>query len=80
MIPKDPDTPNVLFVCCDHLRSDWLACNSQPIVMMPQVGCGIVDSRQGQSGQSQNRPGGDTDWQINLATRVQHGGSCSRSA
>jgi arylsulfatase A-like enzyme len=34
---KNPETPNVLFICCDHLRSDWLGCNGHPIVMTPQI-------------------------------------------
>jgi len=23
MIPENADTPNVLFICLDHLRSNW---------------------------------------------------------
>jgi len=34
---KNPETPNVLFICCDHLRADWLGCNGHPIVMTPQI-------------------------------------------
>jgi len=34
---KNPETPNVLLICCDHLRSDWLGCNGHPIVMTPQI-------------------------------------------
>ena len=34
---KDPESPNVLFICCDHLRSDWLGVNDHPIVMTPQI-------------------------------------------
>ena len=29
--------PNVLFICCDHLRRDWLGVNGHPIVMTPQI-------------------------------------------
>jgi arylsulfatase A-like enzyme len=31
------DRPNVLLICCDHLRGDWLGCNGHPIVMTPQM-------------------------------------------
>ena len=34
---RDPSTPNVLLICCDHLRADWLGCNGHPIVQTPQV-------------------------------------------
>lgn len=29
--------PNVVLICCDHLRADWLGCNGHPIVMTPQI-------------------------------------------
>jgi arylsulfatase A-like enzyme len=31
------DRPNVLLICCDHLRADWLGCNGHPIVQTPQI-------------------------------------------
>ncbi|HHT28333.1 MAG TPA: sulfatase-like hydrolase/transferase [Firmicutes bacterium] len=31
------DRPNVLLICCDHLRADWLGCNGHPVVMTPQI-------------------------------------------
>lgn len=34
---KNPDRPNVLLICCDQLRADWLSCNGHPIVMTPQI-------------------------------------------
>ena len=34
---RDPRTPNVVLICCDHLRGDWLGCNEHPIVMTPQI-------------------------------------------
>jgi arylsulfatase A-like enzyme len=34
---RDPARPNVLLICCDHLRADWLGCNGHPIVMTPQL-------------------------------------------
>ena len=34
---KDPNTPNVLLICCDHLRADWLSCNGHPVAMTPQM-------------------------------------------
>lgn len=34
---SDPNTPNVLLICCDHLRADWLGCNGHPIVQTPQM-------------------------------------------
>ena len=34
---KDPTQPNVLLICCDHLRADWLGCNGHPLVMTPQL-------------------------------------------
>jgi arylsulfatase A-like enzyme len=34
---KDPQTPNVVLICCDHLRADWCGCNGHPLVMTPQV-------------------------------------------
>lgn len=34
---KDPATPNVVFISCDHLRADWCGCNGHPIVMTPQI-------------------------------------------
>jgi arylsulfatase len=33
----NPSTPNILLICCDHLRSDWLGCNGHPIVQTPQI-------------------------------------------
>lgn len=29
--------PNFLFICCDHLRGDWLGCNGHPLVQTPQI-------------------------------------------
>lgn len=34
---KNPDRPNVLLICCDHLRADWLSCNGHPVTMTPQI-------------------------------------------
>jgi len=34
---KDPNTPNVLLICCDHLRADWLSCNGHSVAMTPQI-------------------------------------------
>ena len=34
---RDPKTPNVVLVCCDHLRADWCGCNGHPVVMTPQI-------------------------------------------
>ena len=34
---RDPSTPNVLLICCDHLRADWLGCNGHPIAQTPQI-------------------------------------------
>lgn len=34
---RDPATPNVLLICCDHLRWDWLGCNGHPLVQTPQI-------------------------------------------
>jgi len=34
---RDPDTPNVALICCDHLRADWLGCNGHPVMMTPQI-------------------------------------------
>jgi arylsulfatase len=28
---------NVLLICCDHLRADWLGCNGHPLVQTPQI-------------------------------------------
>lgn len=28
---------NLLLICCDHLRADWLGCNGHPIVQTPQI-------------------------------------------
>ncbi len=36
-VGKDPNRPNVLLICCDHLRADWLSCNGHPVVMTPQI-------------------------------------------
>lgn len=33
----NPDTPNILLICCDHLRADWLGINGHPLVMTPQI-------------------------------------------
>lgn len=33
----DAKTPNVVLICCDHLRADWLGCNGHPVVMTPQI-------------------------------------------
>ena len=34
---KNPETPNVVLICCDQLRSDWLGCNGHPIVQTPHI-------------------------------------------
>ncbi len=34
---KDPSRPNILLICCDHLRADWLGCNGHPVTMTPQL-------------------------------------------
>lgn len=34
---KNPETPNVLLICCDQLRADWLSCNGHPVAMTPQM-------------------------------------------
>jgi len=34
---KDPNRPNVVLICCDHLRADWLGCNGHPSIMTPQI-------------------------------------------
>jgi arylsulfatase A-like enzyme len=36
-VGKDPSRPNVLLICCDHLRADWLGCGGHPVVMTPQL-------------------------------------------
>lgn len=30
-------SPNIVLICCDHLRRDWLGCGGHPIVMTPQI-------------------------------------------
>jgi arylsulfatase A-like enzyme len=34
---KNPEIPNVVLICCDHLRADWCGCNGHPVVMTPQI-------------------------------------------
>ncbi len=34
---RNPETPNVLLICCDHLRADALHCNGHPVTMTPQI-------------------------------------------
>ncbi len=34
---KNPETPNVVLICCDHLRADWCGCNGHPVIMTPQI-------------------------------------------
>jgi len=34
---KNPDSPNVLLICCDHLRMDWLRCNGHEQMQTPQI-------------------------------------------
>lgn len=29
--------PNIVLICCDHLRADWLGVNGHPHVMTPQI-------------------------------------------
>jgi arylsulfatase A-like enzyme len=31
------DRPNILMICCDHLRADNLGCNGHPCIMTPQI-------------------------------------------
>lgn len=35
--PQNPTAPNVVLICCDHLRADWLGCGGHPIVQTPQI-------------------------------------------
>ena len=49
VIPKGPETPNVLSACGDHLRSDWQARNGHPIMMVSQVGYWMAANKRGQS-------------------------------
>ena len=43
MIPykHDPatqqETPNIVLICCDHLRMDWLGCNGHDQIQTPQI-------------------------------------------
>lgn len=30
-------SPNIVLICCDHLRWDWLGCNGHPFVQTPQI-------------------------------------------
>lgn len=34
---RDPARPNVLLICCDHLRADWLGVGGHPTMMTPQI-------------------------------------------
>jgi len=36
-VARNPETPNVLLICCDQLRADWLSCNGHPVTMTPQI-------------------------------------------
>ena len=37
MSSESATRPNVLVVCCDHLRADNLGCNGHPVIQSPQV-------------------------------------------
>jgi len=34
---SDTPRPNVLLICCDHLRADQLGCNGHPVAQTPQI-------------------------------------------
>lgn len=36
-MPDAIDRPNILMICCDHLRADNLGCNGHPVIMTPQI-------------------------------------------
>lgn len=36
-MPGTENRPNVLMICCDHLRADNLGCNGHPVIATPQI-------------------------------------------
>ncbi|MGC9451894.1 MAG: sulfatase-like hydrolase/transferase [Oceanipulchritudo sp.] len=36
-MPEQAERPNVLMICCDHLRADNLGCNGHPVIQTPQI-------------------------------------------
>jgi len=36
-LEKSIEKNNVVLICCDQLRADWLGCNGHPVVMTPQI-------------------------------------------
>lgn len=37
MVPSAAPPPNIVLICCDQLRWDWLGCNGHPLVQTPQI-------------------------------------------
>lgn len=36
-MPESNERPNVVLICCDHLRADNLGCNGHPAILTPQI-------------------------------------------